>query len=82
MGGDSCSDMSIDDRKDLPPVTSPNFLERVREVLSVYLGNRGDTLSRGVTLRDLVDAGMATMDARFAAGGRSAAPKKALWLAR
>ena len=66
--------MSIDDRKDLPPVTSPNFLERVREVLSVYLGNRGGNLNRGVTLRDLVDAGMATLDARFAAGGRSAAP--------
>ena len=66
--------MSLDDRKDLPPINSPNFLERVREVLSVYLGNRGDALNRGVTLRDLVDSGMATLDARFAGGGKSITP--------
>jgi|GEM_PF-1844495 len=66
--------MSIDDRKDLPPINSPNFLERVREVLSVYLGNRGDALNRGVILRDLVDSGMATLDARFAGSGKSITP--------
>ena len=66
--------MSTDDRKDLPPINAPNFLERVREVLSVYLGNRGDALNRGVTLRDLVDSGMATLDARFTGGGKSITP--------
>lgn len=63
-----------DDRKDLPPITAPNFLERVREVLSVYLGNRGDVLNRGVTLRDMVDGGLATLDARFAGGGKWVTP--------
>jgi hypothetical protein len=53
--------MSEDSRKDLPPVTSPNFLEKVREALGVYLGNRGDALDRGVTLRDLTDSGMVTL---------------------
>ena len=47
-----------DQRKDLPPVTSPNFLEKVREALSVYLGNRGDSLDQGLTRRDLLDAGL------------------------
>jgi len=46
-------------RRDLPPVSSPNFLERVREALSVYLGHRGDDLDRGLTVRDLADAGAA-----------------------
>ena len=47
-----------DQRKDLPPVTSSNFLEKVREALSVYLGNRGDSLDQGLTRRDLLDAGL------------------------
>lgn len=46
-----------DDRKDLPPVSAPNFLEKVREALSIYMGNRGDKLDRGITLRDLTDSG-------------------------
>lgn len=46
-------------RKDLPPVSSPNFLEKLREAVSVYLGHRGDDLDRGLTVRDLEDAGAA-----------------------
>ena len=46
-------------RTDLPPVSSPNFLEKVREALSVYLGYRGNDLDRGLTVRDLTDAGAA-----------------------
>ena len=46
-------------RTDLPPVSSPNFLEKVREALSVYLGYRGNDLDRGLTVRDLADAGAA-----------------------
>ena len=49
--------MMNDNRKDLPPVTSPNFLEKVREALSVYLGHRGDSLDQGLTRRDLQDFG-------------------------
>ena len=63
-----------DDRKDLPPVTSPNFLEKVREALSVYLGNRGDKLDRGLTVRDLADAGLVEVSARYLAGGGGRVP--------
>lgn len=64
--------MSQDSRKDLPPVTAPNFLEKVREVLSTYLGSRGDKLDRGVTLRDLTDSGIVTLGAGFLGSGRGA----------
>jgi hypothetical protein len=47
-----------DDRKDLPPANSPQFLERMREFAQTYLGNRGDKLNRGLTVRDLADAGV------------------------
>lgn len=57
-----------DERKDLPPVNSPNFLEKVREALSVYLGNRGDGLDRGLTLRDLTEAGIVTLRSNFGRG--------------
>lgn len=58
-----------DTRKDLPPVNSPNFLEKVREALSVYMGNRGDKLDRGVTLRDLTDSGMVVLRPGYKANG-------------
>lgn len=63
-----------DDRKDLPPVTSPNFLEKVREALQTYLGNRGNKLDRGLTLRDLADAGLVEVSARYLAGGGGRVP--------
>ncbi|MEZ7846836.1 MAG: hypothetical protein QMB17_00285, partial [Polaromonas sp.] len=63
-----------DTRKDLPPVSSPNFLEKVREALSVYLGNRGDKLDRGVTLRDLTDSGLVVMNPAYRTGSGGAAP--------
>lgn len=59
-----------DDRKDLPPVKSPNFLEKVRESLSTYLGNRGNLLDRGITLRDLTDSGIVTLRPGFLSTGR------------
>ncbi len=61
-----------DTRKDLPPVNSPNFLEKVRETLSVYLGNRGDKLNRGLTVRDLADAGIVELNPAWVAGGGTA----------
>ena len=58
-----------DDRKDLPPANSPKFNERVREALSTYLGNRGDRLDRGLTLRDLVESNIIKLRAGFLATG-------------
>lgn len=49
------------DRKDLPPPTSANFETRVRETVMTYLGRMGDPLDRGVTLRDLLDSGLAKL---------------------
>lgn len=47
-----------DGRKDLPPPTSAGFLAAVREAMSTYLGKRGDPMDRGITVRDLADAGL------------------------
>lgn len=56
-----------DTRKDLPPVSAANFLARVREVLQVYLGSQGSDLDRGLTVRDIVGTGLATLNPN---GGR------------
>jgi hypothetical protein len=61
--------MSNDPRKDLPPASSPQFLEKVREAVQVYLGNRGDPRDRGVTLRDLESSGLARLRPGFGNGG-------------
>jgi hypothetical protein len=63
-----------DTRKDLPPVNSPNFLEKVREALSIYMGNRGDKLDRGVTLRDLTESGMVVMNPAYRTGSGGVSP--------
>lgn len=47
-----------DTRTDLPSVKAPNFEQRVREVLMTYLGRQGNPLDRGLTLRDLISAGI------------------------
>lgn len=60
--------MSEDLRKDLPPVNSPNFLEKLREAVATYLGNRGDKLDRGITLRDLVDSNIVSLRPGFLNG--------------
>ena len=60
-----------DDRIDLPPAGSPNFNARVREAISTYLGNRGNKLDRGVTLRDLTESGLVSLRAGFLANGGS-----------
>jgi hypothetical protein len=58
-------------RNDIPNDNASNFGARVRETLMTYLGKQGDPLDRGVTLRDLVDSGIATV-ANFKFGGGSA----------
>lgn len=57
-----------DDRKDLPPATDPNFLQRVRETLMVYLGSQGDPLKRGLMVGDLSDAGIVALDPAYTSG--------------
>jgi hypothetical protein len=52
-------------RTDLPSTTAPNFSQRVRETLMTYLGRQGDPLDRGLTIRDLVDAGIVTLKKGF-----------------
>ena len=66
----------VDRRKDIPAVNSPNFLQQVREAVSTYLGNRGDKLDRGVTVRDLVDAGLVELNAGYLVGSGGKAPIK------
>ena len=61
--------MSIDPRKDLPGVNSPQFLEKVREAVQTYLGNRGNALDRGLTLRDMVDVGILAMRPGYTGSG-------------
>lgn len=63
-----------DTRNDLPPVNSPNFLEKVREALSTYLGNRGSKLDRGLTVRDLSDAGLVDLNPRWLQSGGKIPP--------
>lgn len=56
-----------DDRKDIPNASAPNWQQRVTEAMRVYMGKTGNRLDRGVTMRDLVDAGIAQF--RGGAGG-------------
>lgn len=66
--------MSDDARKDLPAPSAPNFGLRVREEVMRYLGRTGNKLDRGVTVRDLVAAGMVTLRAAFDGGSSSGPP--------
>lgn len=53
------------------PASDPEgFLRAVQEVVQVREGARGNPLDRGVTFRDLVDAGMAAPNPAFAGKGR------------
>ena len=58
-----------DSRKDLPSVNATNFLSRVRETLQGYLGTNGNVLDRGVTVRDLTDAGIVRVNPTYLSGG-------------
>lgn len=46
-------------RKDLPSAKADNFPQRTREVLMTYMGRQGNPLDRGLTLRDLIENGLA-----------------------
>ena len=61
-------------RTDLPSTTAPNFSQRVRETLMTYLGRQGDPLDRGITIRDLVDAGIVRLKKGFTWSATSIPP--------
>jgi hypothetical protein len=42
----------------IPPVTNPKFLDAVKEVLEILIGQRGTGADRAATLKDLAGAGM------------------------
>jgi len=52
-------------QNDLPSPSSPNFSQRVRETLMVALGRTGDPLDRSITVRDLLDGGIAKLREGF-----------------
>lgn len=63
-----------EDRKDLPPARSTAFLERVRETVQTYLGRQGDTMDRGLTLRDLFTVGLIEVSSATLNGRQVAQP--------
>ena len=71
---DAADVVDVSQRKDIPPPDSPNFAAKVREALSTYLGNRGDPMDRGVTLRDLVAAGIINLSDGYRENPASFAP--------
>lgn len=50
--------MSKPTRPDLPDARAGNYAQRVRETLMTYLGRQGDPLDQGLTIRDLLLAGI------------------------
>jgi hypothetical protein len=63
-------------RPDLPPPSAPNFNQRLRETVMTYLGKQGDKLDRGLTLRDVIAAGLFSLPAGYnpASLGSSSVP--------
>jgi hypothetical protein len=55
-------------RNDLPSPSAPNFPQRLREAVMTYLGRTGDPLDRGITLRDLIEGGIARLRDGYTAG--------------
>lgn len=59
-------------RNDLPGPGAPNFQQRLREAVMTYLGRTGDPLDRGITLRDLIEGGIARLRDGYTAGQAAA----------
>lgn len=59
-------------RNDLPNPNAANFSQRLREAVMTYLGRQGDPLDRGVTLRDLIEGGIARLRDGYTAGQAAA----------
>lgn len=52
-------------QNDLPPPSANNFGQRVREMLMVSLGRTGDPLDRMITVRDMLEGGLARVKSGF-----------------
>lgn len=61
-------------RKDIPTPGASNFDARMREAVMTYMGKLGDKLDRGVTIRDLLDAGMIKLRPGWQNGGSNLPP--------
>lgn len=59
-------------RNDLPGPNAANFPQRLREAVMTYLGRTGDPLDRGITLRDLIEGGIARLRDGYTAGQAAA----------
>jgi hypothetical protein len=66
--------MSRPTRIDIPSPTAPNFSQRMREAMMVYLGKQGNPLDRGITVRDLLSTGLAVIKPGMSLGGGSGTP--------
>ena len=56
-------------RKGLPPISSPQFLQAVRNALNVALGMPTAPLDRNLTVRDLLAANLLSLPSNFGSGG-------------
>lgn len=61
--------MKPDNRKSLPGTKAGNILDTLRESVQTYLGLQGDKLDRGITVRDLANAGLIDVSKTYLAGG-------------
>ena len=59
----------MSERKDLPPSSANNFLSRVREEVTIMMGNRGEPLQQVVRFLDLQNSALMKIDPAFVAGG-------------
>lgn len=64
----------MSNRNDLPPATAGNFLARVREELTIMMGNRGTPLDQAVRFKDLQNSSLMRLDSGFLAGQASNRP--------
>lgn len=58
----------MSERIDIPPTSATNFQQRVRETLMTYLGKQGNSLDRGLTLRDLLENGILKLGSGWRGG--------------
>lgn len=65
---DTAQLVKLTTRKGIPSTEDPNFAQRMRESVQTYLGQQGNRLDRGVTLRDLQAAGINISDTYIATG--------------
>lgn len=63
-------------RPDIPSEKAANFNQRIRETLQTYMGRQGSVLDRGLTVGDLVSAGLLDLNVGTPGGPSDRAPVK------